>query len=347
MKNNFFDSSLKRILVHFSALICVILAMELVFVFTKWDTFTLKLLGISLLQSSTSVLFLLAPPIYINIYWLIPKFLVKKRYLIYSALIIVLIIGWGLFLGYGEPWIDRNLFNQVDEEYPNPASGIMAMLFIILISTLLHLSYRWFKQLSEIQQIENDHLHFELSLLKNQINPHFFFNTLNNLYALSLEKSDETPLVILKLSEMMRYTIYDCKAPKVPISSEVTYLENYIALQEMRHHKRGVVSFRKEISDDSLQVAPMILIVFIENAFKHGFDLMEKNAFINIKLKTNKNSLHLHIENNFTDSENENEIGIGLENVERRLSLIYPELHELKIIKNKSVFSVDLNLNLQ
>ena len=98
------------------------------------------------------------------------------------------------------------------------SNGITGMVFIIFISTLINLSYKSFGQLSKIKQIENEQLHLELSSLKNQINPHFFFNTLNNLYALSLEKSDETPLVILKLSEMMRYTIYDCKASEVSIS---------------------------------------------------------------------------------------------------------------------------------
>ena len=257
-----------------------------------------------------------------------------------------MVVGWGLVLGYGEPWIDRNWFGR-HEEQPDPVSGIMGMVFIMFISTLLHLSYRWFKQLSEIKQIENDRLQFELSLLKNQINPHFFFNTLNNLYALSLEKSDDTPALILKLSEMMRYTIYDCKAPKVSIVGEVAYLENFIALQKMRHFERGIITFKKEIIDPSIPVAPMILIVFLENAFKHGFDLMEKDAFINLRLKTTAEMIHLYIENNFDNSENENQIGIGLENVKRRLSLIYPEAHELKIVTNKHVFSVDLKLYLK
>ena len=346
MESIAFSSPKRRILFHVLILSCIIIGMELIFAITHWDTFTFQLLGTSLLQGATSVLLLLAPPIYFNIYWLIPKYLVKKRYLIYTLLLIIVVVVWGLVLGYGEPWIDRNLFDQYEEQ-PDARTGILGMVFIILVSTLLHITYRWFKQLSEIKQIENDRLQFELSLLKNQINPHFFFNTLNNLYALSLEKSDETPTLILKLSEMMRYTIYDCKAPKVSISGEVTYLENFISLQKMRHFERGIITFKKEINDPSIKIAPMILIVFLENAFKHGFDLMEKDAFINFKLKTNEKLVHLYIENNFTESQNENQIGIGLENVKRRLSLIYPEMHELKIVKDKRVFSIDLKLYLQ
>lgn len=346
MKTRAFDTRRKRILAHALILSCVIIGMESIFAITHWATFNSELLSASLLQSATSILLLLAPPIYFNIYWLIPRYLVNKKYLIYAIILIIIVIGWGLVLGYGEPWIDRNWFDR-HEEQPDPVSGIMGMVFIMFISTLLHLSYRWFKQLSEIKQIENDRLQFELSLLKNQINPHFFFNTLNNLYALSLEKSDDTPELILKLSEMMRYTIYDCKAPKVSIAGEVAYLENFIALQKMRHFERGIITFKKEIIDPSIQVAPMILIVFLENAFKHGFDLMEKGAFINLRLKTTAEMIHLYIENNFDNSENENQIGIGLENVKRRLSLIYPEAHELKIVANKQLFSVDLKLYLK
>ena len=184
------------------------------------------------------------------------------------------------------------------------------------------------------------------SVLQNQINPHFFFNTLNNLYALSLEKSDQTPAVILKLSEMMRYTIYDCKEETVAIISEVAYLENFIALQEMRHHNRGQISFEKEITNDRLQIAPMILIVFLENAFKHGFDLFEKGAFLKINLTVKENMLHFFIENNFNEVDEKNEIGIGLENVKRRLSLIYPNTHELQITKEETIFRVDLKLEL-
>jgi LytS/YehU family sensor histidine kinase len=227
-----------------------------------------------------------------------------------------------------------------------PFVGVFAMVFIMLVTTLLNLSYRWFMQLSKIKQIENDRLQLELSVLQNQINPHFFFNTLNNLYALSLEKSDQTPEVILKLSEMMRYTIYDCKEETVAITSEISYLDNFIALQKMRHHNRGQISFEKEITNDRLQIAPMILIVFLENAFKHGFDLLEKDAFLKIKLTVKENILHFYIENNFNKVDEKNEIGIGLENVKRRLSLIYPNTHELQITNSATVFRVDLKLNI-
>ncbi|WP_109853162.1 sensor histidine kinase [Aquimarina sp. AU58] len=345
MKIQTLDTPKKNILIHVLVLSSIILLVVLGFVISDKNAFTLSSLTNYFLQAATSILLLIAPPIYFNVYWIIPRYLVKKRYFIYVILLLIVIIGWGYIIGYGEPLMDHYWFNQPYQEM-EPEKGITGMIVIILISTLLNLSYRWFIQLSKINQIENDRLHLELSLLKNQINPHFFFNTLNNLYALSLEKSDKTASLILKLSEIMRYTIYDCKEPKVSIGGEVTYLENFIELQKMRHHNRGIITLEKKIDDASKQIAPMILIVFLENAFKHGFDHMEKNAFINFKLQATEKILHLHIENNFSDTENENDGGIGLKNVKRRLSLIYPNAHELKIAKKDTVFTIDLKLNL-
>ncbi|EZH75614.1 hypothetical protein ATO12_02165 [Aquimarina atlantica] len=346
MKIQTLDTRKKNILIHVSILSSIILIVTLSFVISEENAFTLSFFTNYFLQATTSILLLIAPPVYVNIYWIIPRYLVKKRYFIYVVLLLIVIIGWGYIIGYGEPLMDHYWFNQPYQEMA-PENGITGMIVIILVSTLLNLSYRWFIQLSKINQIENDRLHLELSLLKNQINPHFFFNTLNNLYALSLEKSDKTPSLILKLSEIMRYTIYDCKEPKVSIGGEITYLENFIELQKMRHHNRGIITFEKNIDNEAKQIAPMILIVFLENAFKHGFDHMEKNAFINFKLETTEELVHLYVENNFSDTENGNEGGIGLENVKRRLSLIYPNAHELKINKKNTVFTVDLKLNLE
>ncbi|WP_405209114.1 sensor histidine kinase [Aquimarina sp. LLG6339-5] len=332
-------------MIHLIILLGIAIVLSMIVFFSSKENLSLNALPEFFLQTSSSIFLLLAPPIYFNIYWLIPNFLVKKKYLIYGIIVIILVAIWGYVLGVGEPWIDRNWFNKGDEK-PNYGVGVIGTVLLLIVTTLLHIAYRWFVQLSTIKQIENDQLHLELSSLKNQINPHFFFNTLNNLYALSLEKSDQTPSVILKLSEMMRYTIYDCKEQEVSVAGEVTYIENFIALQKVRHHKRGVITLKNEINNTDVKIAPMILIVFIENAFKHGFDLLDKKAFINISLKDDDNALYFNIENNFNTLTEEREKGIGLENVKRRLALIYPNTHELKIVKNETLFRVDLKLYL-
>ncbi|MBQ4801633.1 sensor histidine kinase [Aquimarina sp. MMG015] len=333
----------KRFVIHLVILLSVAIILSMLMFFSSKEDISLNALPGFFLQTSSSIFLLLAPPAYFNIYWLIPNFLVKKKYLIYTIIVVALVVVWGYILGIGEPWIDRNWFNEPNEK-PNYGVGVIGIVLLLIITTLLHISYRWFIQLSTIKQIENDQLHLELSSLKNQINPHFFFNTLNNLYALSLEKSDQTPSVILKLSEMMRYTIYDCKEQEVSLEGELTYIENFIALQKVRHHKRGVITLKNDIDNTNIKIAPMILIVFIENAFKHGFDLLDKEAFINISLKNEDNILQFYIENNFSNSTEKHEKGIGLENVKRRLALIYPDTHELKIVKNETLFSVDLKL---
>lgn len=345
MIKTFIHNNRKRFLIHASILLSVAMLFSLILVAFLENVFSFEVFFEYLLQTTTTIFLLLLPPIYLNIYWLIPRFIEQKKYVNYTVVVVVLVIVWGFVLGVGEPWMDEHWFGLRKQD-ASIQVGIAGVIFILISTTLLHLSYKWFVQQSKIKQIENDQLHLELSSLKNQINPHFFFNTLNNLYALSLEKSDETPAVILKLSEMMRYTIYDCKEPKVSVLNEITYLENFISLQKVRHHKRGVITFKNEGVNLDIQIAPMILIMFLENAFKHGFDLIEKHAFINLNLKIKKNILHFHIENNFIEIEEGHQEGIGLENVKRRLSLIYPETHELKVIKSKNIFSVDLKLYL-
>lgn len=343
MIRTFIYNNKKRFITHASILLSITVLFSLILVISLESVFSFGIFFEYLLQAITTIFLLLAPPIYLNIYWLIPRFIEQKKYFNYAVIVLVLIIVWGYVLGVGEPWMDEHWFNQPKQD-SSMQIGIAGMIFILISTTLLYLSYKWYIQLSKIKQVENDQLHLELSSLKNQINPHFFFNTLNNLYALSLEKSDETPSVILKLSEMMRYTIYDYKESKVSVMDEITYLENFITLQKVRHHERGLITFKNEVVNSDMQIAPMILIVFLENAFKHGFDLIDKGAFINLNLKIKKNTLHFYIENNFIEIEDGHQIGIGLENVKRRLSLIYPKTHELEVIKSKNVFSVDLKL---
>ena len=302
-------------------------------------------LMIYFLQALSGIGIVLVPPVYTNIYYLIPKFLEKKRYISYVIGCVLIIATWGPVAAYLEPWTDEHWFG-LPSEVVRIEDGFFAILFVLIIATLMNLSYRWFIQLSRIKQVENDRLNIELSLLKNQINPHFFFNTLNNLYSLALEKADETPKVILKLSEMMRYTIYDCKESQVQIGNEIKYLENYIALQQIRHNTDDNIKFTKEVEDSRTKIAPMILIVFLENAIKHGLEVMSEKGYLNIVLKVTEKELRFEIENNHENSDLEVIEGLGLENVRRRLSLIYSENHTLEIENLDGVFKIELSIQL-
>ena len=162
---------------------------------------------------------------------------------------------------------------------------------------------------------------------------------------MALEKADQTPQVILKLSDMMRYTIYDCKESEVAVGQEINYLENYITLQQIRHDAGNKIKFEKDVTDQAVKIAPMILIVFLENAFKHGLEMSE-NGFINIQLKVTEKELYFSIENSYEAPIEELPRGLGLDNARRRLSLIYPAVHTLDIKQDDDVYKIELSIQL-
>ncbi len=220
---------------------------------------------------------------------------------------------------------------------------LMFLLFLIIA----YLIFSWvYEKIKIIRGLKNEQVHSELALLRSQINPHFFFNTLNNLYGLAIEKSEETPKTILKLSEMMRYTIYDGKKERVSITQEIQFLKNYIDLHTIRHFETLAIRFRESVPNPSLQIAPLLLINLVENAFKHGVETMEKDAFIDLEISSTGNVVNFVVENNF-ESDGSHSKGIGLENLKRRLSLVYPEKHEFKTTVLNNVYRVSLSIQLE
>jgi two-component system, LytTR family, sensor kinase len=342
MKTEEGREKLKTIRKHLLGLFILVVIGPLPLYYSEPSDIDSPSLSIYFLQTLSGIFMVLAPPVYANIYFLIPKFLEKKRYVLYALSGFVVVLIWGVVAAYAEPWTDEHWFGM-PAEVVRIQDGFFAILFVLIISTLMNLSYRWFVQLSRIKQVENDRLNIELSMLRNQINPHFFFNTLNNLYSMALEKADETPQVILKLSDMMRYTIYDCKESEVEIGQEINYLENYITLQQMRHDTSNSIKFHKEVADKTIKIAPMILIVFLENAFKHGLEMSE-NGFINIQLKVTESELYFSIENSYEIPVEELPVGLGLDNVKRRLSLIYSRAHTLDIKQDDDVYKLELSI---
>ena len=185
----------------------------------------------------------------------------------------------------------------------------------------------------------------ELAMLKSQINPHFFFNTLNNLYGLVVEKSPQAPEVVLKLSDMMRYTIYEGKKETVRLSDEVNYLQSYIELHRLRYQKQVDIQFTKEIEKD-VMVAPLLFIILLENAFKHGVESLTEQAFIRLEVQADGFSVRFRIENNFDPEKPMEKGGIGLENLKKRLEHHYPGKHELKVVQEPALYKVQLTLQL-
>ncbi|AXT19629.1 sensor histidine kinase [Flavobacteriaceae bacterium AU392] len=222
--------------------------------------------------------------------------------------------------------------------------GLFQLFFFLTVG---YIALSWlFNLWKHYRQLKNDKTEAELALLKSKIDPHFFFNTLNNLYGLAVEKSDKTPEIILKLSDIMRYTIYEGENDTVAIKDEVSYLEQYIEIHKIRYQKKVSITFEKNISNEELQVSPLLLIMLLENAFKHGIESLIDNAYINLKLSSNDKELNFSIENNY-DNSNLKEKGIGLENFKKRLQLLYPKKHILLFNSESNVFFAQLIIKLK
>uniref|UniRef100_UPI0040483945 sensor histidine kinase n=2 Tax=Roseivirga sp. TaxID=1964215 RepID=UPI0040483945 len=266
-------------------------------------------------------------------YLFLPKFFVKYHRYIIGVYALAL-----LYFFYA-----RLSANNFEEYATNDKETAFTLFFIPIPFFLLLWLYDQWKWLKMLQA---DKSKAELELLKTQINPHFFFNTLNNLYSLTVKHSDKAPEVILKLSEMMRYTIYEGKKDFVPIREEISYLENYIELHKIRYHKTVHIEFKHAVDND-VRVAPLLFIVLLENAFKHGVESLSNGAYVKMDLSSVNGIIYFSIENNYEPMEINSDDGIGLDNLKRKLELIYPKKHELNIRKTATTFEVDLKINEQ
>jgi len=189
-------------------------------------------------------------------------------------------------------------------------------------------------------------LETELKFLRNQTNPHFLFNTLNNIYALARKKSDETADVVMKLSKLLRFMLYESKNEHIKISDEIKILDDYIELEKIRYNERLTVSFLREIDNENEQIAPLLLIPFVENAFKHGANQSRFESFIHLDMKLQNGMFDFYIENTKEQNEKKNnDENIGLANVKRQLELLYKE-HEVFIENEATIFKVSLKINL-
>ena len=235
--------------------------------------------------------------------------------------------------------------------------GTEFQLTILSWLMLFYLIFHWgMAQWKLVKQLQNERTNAQLMHLKSQVNPHFLFNTLNNLYGLALEKSDQTPELILKLSDMLRYTIYQGQKDQVLLRDEVNYLEDFIKLQQIRYHKPVNIIFEHEVSQSNFKISPLLLLILLENAYKHGVEQLTDQAYIAIKLEIIEQSLIFNIENNFDladsfdledESEHTTDSGIGLVNLKTRLALIYPASHQLEITSQQGVYRARLEIELK
>jgi sensor histidine kinase YesM len=226
---------------------------------------------------------------------------------------------------------------------------IVAMLFVVLFVVAVKLLKTWYKRQQLMQDLTHQKLEAELKMLKSQIQPHFLFNSLNSIYSLSLSKSDLAPEMVLKLSEILDYLLYECDSPEVLLSKEINMVTNYIELQKVRFGDRVNVSIKKEISDETLLIAPMLLIPFVENVFKHGVSKSKDRIHIEMDISGDKNKVSFSLANDVPESDGtkSDRGGIGLANVKRRLDMLYPNRYKLDIQQIENRYHVSLEIDNQ
>ena len=288
---------------------------------------------------------------YSVIYYLVPVFLLNQRYLIFSvSLLLATVFAAFLRILVGR-YVYYNLFIP---EVLYPGKWISVDIFIlnliwILAPAILFGMFKYYRNWMTTQALANEaerkQLASELQLLKAQLNPHFLFNTFNNLYVLALQKSDKTPVIISKMSNLFHYILYECNAIEVPVSKEIKLIEDYIQLEELRYSDRLSISFEKDIENSFFLIPPMLLYTFVENCFKHGCSPDPDSPWIKLLIRANSESFTFEASNSIpkaTRNKNENTVGLGLPNLKRRLELIYPGKHELEIRNENDIFFVRL-----
>ncbi|WP_460219136.1 sensor histidine kinase [Psychroserpens sp. MEBiC05023] len=291
---------------------------------------------------------------YVSTYKLIPDYLITKRYWrfavysIYTLIISAYLVAVSIF--FSLIYLSNFEYSEMNPATKNIIFIITAVYLVVVVVSAFKLLKLNLKQISKTKQLEAKILSTQLKLkeqelnyLKMQIHPHFLFNTLNTMYGFALKKAEETPDMILKLSNLLDYLLYQTEKPFVLLSEEIAHINDYIELEKMRFNDKINVQFEMSIESDTTTIAPMVLLPFIENSFKHG-SIVENSLNIAIILTATSNMVHFSIKNTHTKN-NTTTPGLGLENIKKRLELLYPDNHNLNIYDNLDTFEVSLQLN--
>ncbi len=289
--------------------------------------------------------------VYFIIYGLIPWFLEKNKYVHFIGFTLLTLIIAGLLqriffhLIYYPLFVPNETASRLWDFY-----RIMDEIFSINTALILPLSFelfrRWYINQQKANKLAREKAEAELNFLKSQINPHFLFNTLNNIYGLSLKSSEQVPHIILKLSAILSTILYDCNVERISIEKEVKLISNYIDLESLRYGKRLDLNRRIRLENKNKEIAPMLLLPLIENAFKHGAGSQINNVWLDISLISNSKTLSLTIKNGINKQQKKTiqKYGIGIENVKKRLNLLYPDKHIAKFEEKNGIFITYLQI---
>ena len=306
------------------------------------------------IQIEITVMLIKLPFTYFVIYFLVPRYLIQKAYFQFALWVGISSIIGGIITNALYYYIMAPIF--FNETYPTfwtlkIGFKVVDLIYVASLPTILKLIQRQIQQEKHTRQITEEKLNAELQLLKSQLQPHFLFNTLNNLYGMVLTKDEASPQVVIRLSEIMSYMLYESDHTHISLEKEIKHLNNYIALEKIRHHDRLDLTFEISGPLEGKRIAPLLMLPFVENAFKHGVEQSETSAWICINIWINENTMEFMVENSIPEiKENDTDAtkmlgGIGLENVKKRLTLLYPNQHRL-IIRNGTTHFAKLILEL-
>ena len=300
---------------------------------------------------TVTFLVVLAVPVSINFYILIPKFLKREKYSIYIAYFVINFIVFALLSSWLlQPILDSLFPSYFFISYLSKPNIFLVFIIFLIATTLLKLAEDWFyfnTNENKILRLKNLQIETQLSALRAQINPHFLFNSLNVIYALALDKKEGITTAIVQLSDILRYVIYDSDTERVTLKDEIKLLQNYIAFQNHRVETPNATNFELDITDEQFKIYPMLLLPLLENSYKHGIIAGETKAPINIKLYQKDNQFQFTITNANLNTKNtidDKHSGVGLVNLRNNLTLVYPNQHQIEVKASKDGFQVTLNI---
>ncbi len=281
-------------------------------------------------------------------YVLLPRFFYKKKYVPFFVSVIFIVAA---IIIIEELVLERIYYPDTrGTRFPGVIYSLLDVMPVITILAGFKFAWDASTKQREVDELRSSVKESELQFLKSQINPHFLFNNLNNLYSYAIEQSPKTPSIILELSSVLRYMLYDCKEDFVALPKEIEHLKNFTQLNELQIEERGKVTFRTENIGSEYRIAPLILTVFIENAFKHSTASQSKDISIDIDIKVTDNGLlQFECKNSFQPLGNTDNLskGIGLQNVKKRLKILYPKAHKLTIRDEDGFYYVLLKMQLK
>ena len=290
---------------------------------------------------------------YTTLYWLIPKYLLTRQYVLFSVLTLIALFLGGFLYWEGSYYLYLVPVepSRLAQENPLDWGRILLCVFYLLCTSSILIGFQMirygFRQQQLNQQLIIANQRIELKSLKDQINPHFLFNTLNNLYGLTSQDSQKAGEVVLRLSQLMQYMLYEGNWAQVPLRKEIEFVQNYLALERIRYGERLHLSWQINGPTDQLYIAPLLLLPFVENAFKHGISRQLDDAWLQIQLTVNPDELIFKVENSKPELTDDNVApGIGLPNIAKRLQLIYPDRHQLRQRNGTGTYLVTLKITL-